>query len=320
MGELPKEVLEYALPFQVCTLDYLGPVPIKRNIRRLRSNLITDNLAKETFDKCWVLLISCYSTGGYHLEVVPDLTANAFLKAFGNFVATRGFPTKIRSDNASNFLRARDVLKEAYECYKKSLIEGDKAIREKFAVKGVEWTTNPPLGSWFGGRHERGIRTVRDLLKKSIGNTRLDFSDLHAALKQVEMMLNSRPILRAIGSHDEGDFHISPSMLMIGRNLTTIPSVKFSTPNASLFHSYQKRIKIQTTFWKLFHKAHLQEIQHRVKWHETFRDLKVGDLVMEMIKSCQKMMSQQIKIAMRFYYEDQHGLRKFQQNSVCWVA
>lgn len=34
---------------------------------------------------------------------------------------------------------------------------------------------NPPLGSHFGGSHERGIRSVREKLRKAIGLVRLRF-------------------------------------------------------------------------------------------------------------------------------------------------
>lgn len=226
------------------------------------------------------MLIACYTSGAYHLELVPDLTTNAFLRAFGNFIATRGFPSSIRSDNAGTFRKAKDMLEGASKIYQESLINGDKALQTKYANKNIKWNCNPPLASHFGGKHERGIRTVRELIEKSIGTTRLPFCDMHACLKQMEMIMNSRPLIRARGVHEEGDFVITPAHLMIGRSLTAMPKMSFEFNNSTLYQDYKSSVKITDTFWGLYQPEHLQEIANRTKWYKIKENLKIDDLVL----------------------------------------
>ena len=45
-----------------------------------------------------------------HLKVVPDLTAQSFIRCFKRFSARRGFPTKLLSDNGTTFRAASKML------------------------------------------------------------------------------------------------------------------------------------------------------------------------------------------------------------------
>lgn len=193
----------------------------------MRSNSDDDNVNRNTFDKAWVMLVACFTTGAYHLELVPDLTADAFLRAFGNFIATRGIPATVRSDNASTFHKGKDMIQEVYERFKKSLIGGDLALQEEFSKLNIKFSNNPPLASHFGGKHERGIKSVRRLMRAAIGTNRLYFADMHASLKYMEMVLNSRPSIRARGVFEEGDFILTPGHLILGRSLNMLSTTRF---------------------------------------------------------------------------------------------
>lgn len=49
-----------------------------------------------------------------HLEVMSDLTIDEFLSALRRFMARRGIPTHVYSDNGINFVGANNHLKELY--------------------------------------------------------------------------------------------------------------------------------------------------------------------------------------------------------------
>ena len=49
-----------------------------------------------------------------HLEAVSDLTSAAFIAALCRFIARRGYPTLIWSDNGTNFVGANSELKELH--------------------------------------------------------------------------------------------------------------------------------------------------------------------------------------------------------------
>lgn len=57
----------------------------------------------------------------------------------------------------------------------------------------ISWKFNPETGSNFGGV-ERGVRSVKDHLKKILRDHHLDYEEFITLLIQVEAFLNSRPI------------------------------------------------------------------------------------------------------------------------------
>ena len=75
MGQLPAERLKPSPPFSIVGVDYAGPVQCKRG-----------NPRKPTLVKTYICLFICFSTKAVHLELVSDLTSEAFLAAFSRFV------------------------------------------------------------------------------------------------------------------------------------------------------------------------------------------------------------------------------------------
>ena len=69
-------------------VDFFGPLYVKLN-----------NSSK----KSWVCLFTCMVVQAVHLELVEDLTTQEFLLALRRFVARRGKPNLLLSDNAPQF-------------------------------------------------------------------------------------------------------------------------------------------------------------------------------------------------------------------------
>jgi len=59
-----------------------------------------------------IVIFICFSTKAVYLELVQDLSTNAFLNVLRRLILTRGKPARIWSDNATNFVGARDELKD----------------------------------------------------------------------------------------------------------------------------------------------------------------------------------------------------------------
>ncbi len=70
---------------------YAGPLWTKRG-----------NPRKPTLVKVYVCIFVCLSTKAVHIEISSDLTTEAFLAALTRFVARRGVPKTILSDNGTN--------------------------------------------------------------------------------------------------------------------------------------------------------------------------------------------------------------------------
>lgn len=78
-----------------------------------------------------------------------DLAGPLYLKD-GRFIARRGRPWTIYSDNGSNFVGANSFL---------SNIDWN-LISSTVAVQRINWKFNPPTASWFGGFWERIVQMI----------------------------------------------------------------------------------------------------------------------------------------------------------------
>ena len=97
---LPEFRVKEAPAFTYTGVDYAGPLYIKG-----------PNLTKKD-SKVWICLYTCCIVRAIHLEVVPDLTAQSFIRCFKRFTARRGFPTKMISDNGATFKAASKMLQD----------------------------------------------------------------------------------------------------------------------------------------------------------------------------------------------------------------
>ena len=77
-----------------------------------RGNVLIEDNADGSVEKYYVVLFTCAVTRAVHLEVVGDLTAQTFLNSFRRFIARRGLPKLVLSDNATNFWWSSKILNE----------------------------------------------------------------------------------------------------------------------------------------------------------------------------------------------------------------
>ena len=101
MGQLPSTRIQPARPFTTTGVDYAGPITIRLGSTR----------SKQT-TKGYVAIFVCFVTKAVHIEVVTSLTTEAFIAALRRFVARRGRPRIIYSDNGTNFQGASNQLQE----------------------------------------------------------------------------------------------------------------------------------------------------------------------------------------------------------------
>ena len=95
-------------------------------------------------EKHYSLIFTCLVTRACHLEPCPALTTDSF-NAFRLFIARRGQPQYIRSDNGKNFVGARRELQEALNAGIGTALQNPPLARE------MEWHLNPPFAPHFGG-------------------------------------------------------------------------------------------------------------------------------------------------------------------------
>ncbi|XP_021959265.1 uncharacterized protein LOC110855152 [Folsomia candida] len=165
-GQLPDNRVKMGKVFEVIGVDYAGPLYLKDK------------------SKVWFCLFTCAVYRCVHLEVVNSLSTEAFIMTLDRFIARRGRPSVIYSDNGTNFVGAVNLFKN---------IDWSQVEKET-ETKRIKWIFNPPSSPWWGGWWERLVKTVKDLIKRMLGNARLNFEQLSSCLCSVEATVNGRPL------------------------------------------------------------------------------------------------------------------------------
>lgn len=98
MADLPEERMETTPPFTYCGMDCFGPFYIKEGRKEL---------------KHYGLLLTCMCSRAIHIEMLDDLTTDAFINTLRSFIAIRGTVCQIRCDQGTNFVGARRKFVEA---------------------------------------------------------------------------------------------------------------------------------------------------------------------------------------------------------------
>lgn len=263
MGELPSERLNPRQPFDVVGLDYAGPILTKEKIGR--SGRTT---------KSYICLFVCFVTKAIHLELVSDLSKDAFIMALRRFSSRRGCPSKIFSDNGKNFVAANSELQELG----KFITKNKNYIEEYAASVNITWKFIPPYSPHFGGLWEAGVRSTKHHLKRVIGDTLLTFEGLYTLLVQVESVLNSRP-LSPLSSDPDDLVPLTPAHFLVGKSLTSVPEYDVSTIPQNRLSLYQHIQYMKLHFWKRWSKEFVSELQTRTKWKTNQSNLKENTLV-----------------------------------------
>ena len=168
---LPRFRTEFTEPFSVTGVDFAGP-------------LLSKCGNKET-GNAYVALFTCASTKAVHLKLRKDLTAREFRRSLKEFVALRGSPTAIVTDNAKTFQATKKWLKT---------LKKDEDLFNYLATKEIEWRFNMSRAPWWGGFLERLIGMIKKTLSKAVGRALLTTEELEEVLLDVETFLNNRPL------------------------------------------------------------------------------------------------------------------------------
>lgn len=261
MGNLPEARLEPGFPFLRCGVDYAGPVYVLN--RRGRG--------AKTF-KAYICLFICFVTRAVHLELVSDLTSDAYLLALKRFISRRGKPIEIFSDNGKNFVGLKNE-------FSKFLSSCSGNIREYAISQNIKFSMIPPYASHFGGLWEAGVKSCKHHLIRVVGNAHLTFEEFSTVLSQVESILNSRP-LNPMSTESTDFLPLTPAHFLVGRPLTSPASEDLTNIPAHRIGRYQRVEQLRQHFWARWSKEYISELQTRCKWTENKDSLITGTMVL----------------------------------------
>lgn len=267
MGSLPVGRVTPSRPFAHCGIDYAGPVTIREGNRRNSRN-----------HKAYMAIFVCFATKAAHIEVVSNLTTDCFLGAFKRFIARRGKPTHMYSDNGTTFVGAKKQIKELYEFYNKQETQSD--LNQFCANEGICWGFIPPNAPHFGGLWEAAVKSAKHHLTRIVGQAHLTFEELQTVLSEIEAILNSRPITPL--SEDPNDLsYLSPGHFLVGTALNSFPCRDFSEINENRLLRWQRVEQLRQHFWRRWSSEYLGSLQERSKWKQNSGiQLRVNQLVL----------------------------------------
>ncbi|XP_025205862.1 uncharacterized protein LOC112602140 [Melanaphis sacchari] len=259
MADLPSFRVQSHRPFSHVGMDYGGPFLVKEHRRRNAQSV-----------KIYLALFICMSVKAVHLEIVSDLSTDAFLAALDRFVARRGIPSNIYSDCGTNYVGAARQLKALFR---------DTKVQDQLSSHlTCTWHFNPPAAPHFGGLWEAGIKSVKFHLKRVIGTQILTYEEFETLCVRVEGILNSRPLTPA--SMDPHDCTaLTPGHFLIGQPLLAVPEENITEAPMNRLTRWQLLRQMHQSFWKRWSQEYLHTLQGRRKWTSTQDNLKVDDLV-----------------------------------------
>ena len=265
MGTLPKHRVQPARPFIHSGVDFCGPVYIHYKLRGKRPQ------------KAYIAVFVCFATKAVHLEVVSDLTTEAFIGCLKRFIARRGYCKQIYCDNATNFVGARRELADLRKLFLSKTHEEN--VHQFCAEDNINFTHIPPRSPHFGGLWEAAVKSAKNLLYRTIQNASLTHEEMVTLVSQIEAILNSRPIT-AISS-DPSDFNaLTPGHFLIGEPLTTIVEPNLQKLKTGQLSRWQIVTARQQHFWDRWSKEYLHQLQHRRKWQTPQPNITTNSLVL----------------------------------------
>ena len=96
--------------------------------------------------KVYISLYTCLSSRALHLDLVPDMSSEAFVRSLKRCIGRREIPSLIVSDNGKTF-------------------KGQE-IKSFTSSKNMKWRYIVEKSPWWGGFYERMVRNVKRCLKK----------------------------------------------------------------------------------------------------------------------------------------------------------
>ena len=206
MANLPQgRVTPDKPPFSYVGVGCFGPFLVRRG----RSQA-----------KRYDVIFTCLTVRAIHIEVAHSLDTDSFVNSLRRFIARRGQPEQMRSDNGGNFVRGEKELRNAVDGW------NHKVIAELLLQRNIQWIFNPPAGSHHGGVWERCIRTIRKVMNALLKEQVLTDEGLATLMCEVESIVNGRPLTKV--SDDPRDLEaLTPSHLLLLRSGATLPPGTF---------------------------------------------------------------------------------------------
>ena len=237
-GLLPEDRTKVARPFEIVGVDYAGPIIYRAT--------------PKSQGKAYILLIACSLTRGIYIDVVTEMTTEEFMARLKAFIARRGRPKVIYSDNARTFQAAASRIK--------SILHSEK-LNDLLARNEIKWRFNLSRAPWWGGQYETLIGIVKQSLYRVAGRALLKLKELKEVLMDVETVLNNRPL-----SYVEDDVELqelTPNVMILGKKNALLDEEVHTLDGKDLRKRAKYLEKCKNNIWKRWSDTYLKSLRER---------------------------------------------------------
>ena len=263
MSSPPRSRVIISRPFSTVGLDQAGPVFVR--------------MPDGSKEKRWICLYTCASTRAVILDVLDNMNTNTFILSFRRFIARRGLPLEVWSDNHASLKKGNKELVTLWRMLDKMKIEAE----EQF--KHVEWHWTTPKAPWTGGFFERLQAMMKECLYGALKGACLSDVELRTVILETEQILNDRPLSGTYSEATDSVQALTPNQLTFGHNLAPFPVIssrKVKSETCPIKIRWRHRQTVLNHFERMWSKLYLFELQKRTKWTRPERDIQVGEIVL----------------------------------------
>ena len=227
--------------------------------------------------KAYICVFVSLSVKAVHLELVSDLTSEAFIACLRRFISRRGKPTLLWSDHGTNFVGSKRIVQELFEFLQKTTT--NKVIANFCSSQGIQWDFIPERTPHFGGLWEAAVKSLKTHLFRVVGNTKLTFEGVTTVITQIEACLNSRPLGIVTSNDDDGIEVLTPGHFLIGRPMEALPDHEASYQSISVLRRWYLCESLVRHFWNRWSNEYLIGLRKYSKWRQPTKNLCIGDVV-----------------------------------------
>ncbi|GFW75819.1 integrase catalytic domain-containing protein [Trichonephila clavipes] len=145
-------------------------------------------------------------------------------------------------------------------------------------IQRITWKFIPPTAAWWGAFWERLVRTVKELLRKTLEKAIFTYEELLTILCECERVVNSRPLTYV--SEDMQDLTpITPVRFLF--EISTADTKDLDVRDANHFRKRLKfRAKVIEELKRTFRNEYLGQLSQRQKQHPQSLNIQVDDIVL----------------------------------------
>ena len=198
-GSLPITRTQGSIPFQVVGVDFAGPIRYQQNPK------------KE--GKAYLALYGCSLTRAVYLDLLSSLQISDFLASLKRFIARRGRPEIIYSDNGSTFKAAAKWLQKVHQDEKCHAFLAENSIKWKFNLSRAPWWAIPRV-RWAHCRLPGRVLSMRVKELRTLNNVYLYLYLMHRLrrLREEKWLKRSGMSRRFVSKSGSSVCHFSHSI------------------------------------------------------------------------------------------------------------